>query len=371
MAALELALWVLLGLGLALALLLALRLRRLEKRRSSSTTQVVKVARVRMDSRPLPKLAKLPNLPKLVEDGDDLEITVIEQVAADPLELLELEEADELRPSRVDLTYEDEAQPEEPTAPKARILMSASGDTDCGRQRTRNEDRLLVRSDRSVFVVADGMGGHAGGAIASELAVRALDEAYSRRDFRGVVESSAAIPRRARELSLAIQQANHAVYSAAVSTPRLAEMGTTLVVAKFSPRKQRVYIGHVGDSRCYRLRQGSIRQLTTDHNLASVGLHGPHDDRLVRALGIQPTVTIDLIIDRPLPNDVYCLCSDGLSKMVSDAEILEMVEQEADLEGAVRALIALANERGGRDNITVVLVRVIEAVPARFSASSA
>jgi serine/threonine protein phosphatase PrpC len=369
MAALELVLWVLLGLGLVLALVLALRLRRLEKRRSAA--QVVKVAHVRMDSRPLPQLAKLPKLPKLVEDGDDLEITVMEQVAVDAQELLELGEADELRPSRVDLAYEDEAQLDEPTAPKARILMSASGDTDRGRQRTQNEDRLLVRSDRSVFVVADGMGGHAGGAIASELAVRALDEAYDRGEFRGVVDCNVAIPRRARELSLAIQQANHAVYSAAVSTPRLAEMGTTLVVARFSPRKQRVYIGHVGDSRCYRLRQGVIRQLTTDHNLASVGLHGPHDGRLVRALGIQPSVTIDLIIDRPLPNDVYCLCSDGLPKMVSDAEILTIVEQEADLEEAVRALIALANERGGRDNITVVLVRVIEAVPARFSASSA
>src|SRR5687767_4663096 len=132
MAALELVLWVLLGLGLGVALLLALRLRRLEKRRS--TSQVVRVAHVRMDSRPLPKLAKLPQLPKLVEDGDDLEITVIEQVAVDALELLELGEADELRPSRVDLVYEDEAQLEEPTAPKARILMSASGGTDCGRQ---------------------------------------------------------------------------------------------------------------------------------------------------------------------------------------------------------------------------------------------
>ena len=365
MAALELVLWVLLGSGLGLALLLALRLRSLEKPRSAPVTQIVKVARVRMDSRPLPQLPKLP------EDGDDLEITVIEQLPVDALELLELEEADELRPSRVDLLYEDAAQLDEPTAPKARILMSASGDTDCGLQRARNEDRLLVKSDRSVFVVADGMGGHAGGAIASELAVRALDEAYSRGDFRGVVESRSAIPRRARELSLAIQQANHAVYSAAASTPRLKEMGTTLVVAKFSPRKQRVYIGHVGDSRCYRLRQGSIRQLTTDHNLASVGLHGPHDGRLVRAVGIQPTVTIDLIIDRPLPNDVYCLCSDGLPKMVSDAEILATVERQADLEGAVQALIALANERGGRDNITVLLVRVIEAVPVRLSASSA
>ncbi len=353
MHALELALWLLLALGLALAAWLALKGRR-RSRRGKVKSRVVKVARARIDASPLPKL---------VEDGDDLEITVIEE-PLDLEELMELSELEELRPSRVDLIYQEQAEPDEPTAPAARILTSACGDTHCGRQRSKNEDRLLVFPERSMFVVADGMGGHAGGAIASELAVRALHEAYERRDFRGTVDADGVLPRRARELSLAIQQANHAIYSQASTTPQLAEMGTTLVVAKFSPRKQRVYIGHVGDSRCYRLRDGRLRQLTTDHNLASVGLRGPHDGRLIRALGIQPSVTIDLIIDRPQPNDVYCLCSDGLSKMVGDDEIEQMLERQPDLDEAVRALIDLANERGGRDNVTVVLVRVIEALPS-------
>jgi serine/threonine protein phosphatase PrpC len=362
MHALELGLWMVLGGGLALAAGLAFRAGRAGTRREAAARRVVKVARVRVDSRPLPKL---------VEDGDDLVITVIESTPAEVMELLDLGELDELRPSRVDLIYEDEAEVDEPTAPVARILMSARGHTDRGRQRTRNEDRLLVSPERSMFVVADGMGGYAGGAVASELAVRALDDTYARREFRGRVDAQRAIPRRARDLALAIQQANHAVYEKASTTPGLAEMGTTLVVAKFSPRKQRVYIGHVGDSRCYRLRRGTWRQLTTDHNLASVGFNGPNDGRLVRALGIQPSVTIDLIIDRPQSSDVYCLCSDGLPKMLSDREIQQVIEREPDLENAVKRLISLANERGGRDNVTVVLVRVIESVPARLSASSA
>lgn len=365
MANLELALWVVLGFGLALASWLSLRGRREEKERRASqpvSTRVVKVARARIDSRPLPKL---------VEDGGDLEITVIESTPAEVLEVLELGELDQLRPSRVDLIYEDEAEIDEPTSPVARILTSARGDTHCGRQRSKNEDRLLVLPQQAIFVVADGMGGHAGGALASELAVRALEEAYERKAFHGTVDTRRPIPRRARDLSLAIQQANHAVHSKACATPEFSEMGTTLVVAKFSPRKQRVYIGHVGDSRCYRLRRGTLRQLTTDHNLASVGFHGPNDGRLVRALGIQPSVTIDLIIDRPLPDDVYCLCSDGLPKMVSDEEICRVIQREPDLDRAVQALIALANERGGKDNITVVLVRVNEALPQRLSASSA
>jgi len=228
-----------------------------------------------------------------------------------------------------------------------------------------------VLPQRSVFVVADGMGGHRGGEIASELAVRALDTAYARGDFHGVVDSRRPIPRRARELSLAIQQANHAIYNTAATNPTLAEMGTTLVVAKFSPRKQRVYIGHVGDSRCYRLRCGAIRQLTTDHNLGSVGVAGPNAGQLVRALGVEASVTIDLIIDRPLANDVYCLCSDGLSKMLTDEEIRLVIEREKDLEAAVNSLIEQANARGGKDNVTVVLVRVLEAVASHLSVSNA
>ncbi len=309
-------------------------------------------------------------LPRFVEAGDDLDITVISAGPALPHRegdsaddgVLELTDLEEVRRSRVDLSFEDEAEIDEPTAPAARILMSAQGDTDCGRFRERNEDSLLMLREHSVFVVADGMGGHHGGGVASDLAVRTLNDVYSKRAFAGSIESERPIPRRARDLALAIQLANHAVHTRATSTPDLAEMGTTLVAARFSPRKQRVYIGHIGDSRCYRIRQGAIRQLTKDHTMASIGFAGPQAQRLVRAIGIGSSVTIDLIVDKPRPNDVYLLCSDGLPKMLSDEEMLSVVTGEPDLDGAVYSLIERANDRGGKDNVTVILVRVIERV---------
>ncbi len=360
----ELTLCCVIGFGLGLAFWFARRPKPAPAPRVQRARQTVKIARVRVDSRPLPRA---------VESGDDLELTIIDALphGNEVSEVAELTDVDELRRSKVQLIYEEKAEEEEePTSPAARILMVARGDSDRGRLRARNEDSLLVSAERSVFVVADGMGGHAGGQIASELAVRTLEAAYERRDFQGLVESELPIPRRGRELSLAIQMANHAVYEKAASTPGLAEMGTTLVVAKFSPRKQRVYIGHVGDSRCYRIRGRKIRQLTTDHNLASVGVVGATSERLVRAVGLEPSVVIDLIIDRPLPDDVYCLCSDGLSKMLTDQEIGQVVLASDELEAAVRSLIGLANERGGRDNITVVLVRVAQSVRLRASASA-
>jgi serine/threonine protein phosphatase PrpC len=356
--ALELGLWVAVAFGLGLAFWFY--------RKPSSPAprprHSVRIARVRVDSR---------SLPRMVHSGDDPDMTVIQSAAELGIgtdDVQELTDVEELRRSRVELIYQEQAETDEPTSPSARILMMARGQSDCGKIRKQNEDSLLIGSERSVFVVADGMGGHAGGQVASELAVQTLQQAYSRREFHGVVEADSPIPRRAKELALAVQMANHAVHETAATTPGLSEMGTTLVAAKFSPRKQRVYIGHVGDSRCYRIRGLDIRQLTTDHNLASVGVVGPTAGRLVRALGLEPSVVIDLIIDRPLPDDVYCLCSDGLSKMLSDEEIGAIVSAHEDLDKAVRSLIALANDRGGRDNVTVLLVRVVESVRQRASA---
>lgn len=316
-------------------------------------------------------------LPRFVEAGDDLDITVISAGPAQPKAsssqgegIVDLTEFEEVRRSRVDLIFEDEAEIDEPTAPMARILMSSQGHTDRGRFRARNEDSLLMLREHSVFVVADGMGGHHGGDVASDLAVKTLDHVYSQRAFQGSVESTRPIPRRARDLAQAIQLANHAVYMRANDDPTLSEMGTTLVAARFSPRKQRVYIGHIGDSRCYRVRDGAIRQLTKDHTMASIGMHGPHGQRLVRAVGIGSSVTIDLIVDKPRPNDVYLLCSDGLPKMVSDSEMLGVVRERPDLDLAVRGLIELANERGGKDNVTVILVRVVERLDQLASVAS-
>jgi len=276
-------------------------------------------------------------------------------VAAEPAP-----ETDEHRPSRVELTYEAEAEAEEVTSPVVRILIHAAGDSDRGRARAKNEDSMLVFPERSVFVVADGMGGHAGGEVASAVAVDVIRDAFERSLFEARTESAAEVPRRGRELACSIQMANEAIYALAQNDPALTKMGTTVVSARFSPNKQRVYIGHVGDSRCYRLRGDEFRQLTKDHIMSTFGVTGPRGNDLYQAVGVQPTLSIDLIVDKPSENDIYLLCSDGLSKMVSNEEIRDVLLAEADLEAAVYGLMELANDRGGRDNITLILVKVIE-----------
>jgi protein phosphatase len=152
--------------------------------------------------------------------------------------------------------------------------------------------------------------------------------------------------------------ANHTIFEHVRAHPDLEGMGTTLVAARFSPNKQRVYVGHVGDSRCYRLRNGQLRQMTTDHNMKAEGVEGLFADHLSRAVGIQEGVKVDLIIARPLARDRYLLCSDGLSKMVEDERLARILLEEPDLPRAVDRLVAAANEGGGRDNITVILVDV-------------
>jgi serine/threonine protein phosphatase PrpC len=234
--------------------------------------------------------------------------------------------------------------------------VSAASQTDQGRRRRRNEDSLPVLEDHHLFVVADGMGGHAGGDVASKMAVDIIGDAFKRNAFAG--EPYPDVPRRGAELALAIQMANKAIYDHARANSAYQGMGTTVVSARFSPNKQRVYFGHVGDSRCYRLRGAQLTQVTTDHTMAAQGVTGPLASHLNRAVGVQPGVKVDLIIARPRPDDVYLLCSDGLSKMVPDEEIQGILNKEGDLDQAVGKLVERANARGGRDNITVVLVQV-------------
>jgi protein phosphatase len=264
--------------------------------------------------------------------------------------------------SRVKIAYEQEAEEEETTSPLARILISAKGDSDRGHKRRANEDSLLSMPERSLFAVADGMGGYHGGAVASSLAVETLRQSFERERFVGELRSDKPVPRRAEELASAVLQANWAVFQAARRDPSLAQMGSTLVAARFSPNKQRVYIANVGDSRCYRLRGGKLRQLTTDQTMRLVGLQGPGANDLLQAIGVTSDLAIDLIVDKPRPNDIYLLCSDGLTKMVEDQEIERLLVEEGDLEAAVYGLIERANDNGGKDNVTVVLIKVIERV---------
>lgn len=274
------------------------------------------------------------------------------------------EEEDDSAPGQSDshvvVCYEEEAEEEESTSPLARILVSAKGESDRGRKRRSNDDSLLFVPEFSLFAVADGMGDAAGGQVASSLAVETLRQAFERDSFVGDLQSDKPIPRRGRELASSILQANWAVFDAARANPTLSPIGTTLVTARFSPNKQRLYIGHVGDSRCYRLRAGTLRQLTTDHTMGVLGLRGPRARDLMQAIGVTADLSIDLIVDKPRPDDLYLLCSDGLPKMVSDREIKRVLTDEPDLEAAVHGLIDLANDHGGTDNVTVVLVKVVE-----------
>ena len=269
-------------------------------------------------------------------------------------------ETDAPQATRVELSYEAEAELEETTSPTVRILICAVGDSDQGRMRPRNEDSLVVFPERSLFAVADGMGGHASGDVASAVAVDVLRDAFERNVFNAHTESDVEVPRRGRELACAIQMANEAIFSLGESDSKLKGMGTTMVAARFSPNKQRVYIGHVGDSRCYRLRGTAFRQLTSDHTMGSLGVQGPRSHHLFQAVGVGLTIAIDLIVDKPQGDDLYLLCSDGLSKMVTNDEIRQALLDESDIEAAVYGLMELANDRGGKDNITIVLVKVID-----------
>jgi serine/threonine protein phosphatase PrpC len=153
--------------------------------------------------------------------------------------------------------------------------------------------------------------------------------------------------------------ANAAILETAKSQPELEGMGTTVCAARFSANKQRVFIGHVGDSRCYRLRDGVFEQMTADHTMADHGVKGPGAAHLSRAVGIWPTVPIDVVMGVPLEDDVYLLCSDGLTKMLKDETIATVLKSEIDPKTAVERLVLFANSHGGKDNITVILIRVV------------
>ena len=255
------------------------------------------------------------------------------------------------------IIYDEDAATDEPTRTESLFLVSAKAQTDTGLRRKRNEDSVLVLESSSLFVVADGMGGYRGGELASQLAVSTMAQAYRSGAFDGPPHEN--VPTHASELARAIQMANAAILEEAKAKPELEGMGTTLCAARFSGKKKRLYVGHVGDSRCYRLRDGVLTQMTADHTMALHGVKGPQSAHLSRAVGIWPTVPIDVVMGVPVEGDVYLLCSDGLTKMLGDEAIADVLLAEEDLKAAVERLIAVANGRGGKDNITVVLIRVV------------
>jgi PPM family protein phosphatase len=255
------------------------------------------------------------------------------------------------------IAYDEDANADEPTKAHSFFLIHATAETDTGLRRKRNEDAVLVLEPHHLFAIADGMGGYQGGQLASQTAVKTIGAAWTASAFEGPPHEG--VPADATNLARSIQMANAAILELSRRKPELEGMGTTVCAARFSPNKRRLFIGHVGDSRCYRMRGGVLTQMTADHTMADFGVTGPESAHLSRAVGIWPTVPIDILTAVPAPGDVYLLCSDGLTKMLTDESIGAVLRGEDDPKTAVDRLILFANARGGKDNITVILIRVV------------
>jgi PPM family protein phosphatase len=249
-----------------------------------------------------------------------------------------------------------------------------------GMVRSHNEDAVFVNGDAGLAVLADGMGGYNAGEVASGIAVDVvssglLPELASGREL-SKIDVQSGLTHAALLLQQQIAAANKGIYEAAQARPECAGMGTTLVAAVF--HGNRVSIGHIGDSRCYRLRGEKFEQLTHDHSLLQEQIdsgqltqeqakYSLNKNLVTRALGIEAIVPADIAEYRVEANDIYLLCSDGLTDMV-DPEVVHNIvdEKRMQLPEAAAELIELANQNGGRDNISVILARV----PAEFLPSS-
>ena len=239
-------------------------------------------------------------------------------------------------------------------------LGRSVGLTDTGRRRRRNEDSFVC--EPPLFAIADGMGGAQAGEVASRLAAAVLNET-------ALVEDGELSEERIAEL---IQEANRRVFQRAREDAAASGMGTTMTVALVDGVAGTVAIGHVGDSRAYRVRNGELEQLTEDHSLVNELLKSgklspeeamshPQRSVITRAIGTEPDVDVDTFTVDALPGDLFLLCSDGLTDMISDEEILGLVRSgESDLDAAVRGLVEAANTSGGGDNITVVAFQITE-----------
>jgi len=248
----------------------------------------------------------------------------------------------------------------------------AAGLTDVGLQRDHNEDSFAILQDHELYIVADGMGGHRAGDVASKLATEAIVDffrATAAEDFTWPFHFDSRMSEEENRLLTGIKIANRQIVERSTRQRECHGMGTTVVGALFSGKKGKMYLGHVGDSRAYRVRGGEIKQMTRDHSLVNDYLLAMPElteeqkselpkNVITRALGMQEHVSVDLQGDDASVGDCYILCSDGLSGMIEDSEILEIVSQTANIEEACRKLIALANEHGGEDNITAVLVKI-------------
>ncbi len=246
-----------------------------------------------------------------------------------------------------------------------------SGDTNVGMKRDHNEDSFYLPSSERLAIVADGMGGHASGEVASRMAVDAIvgyfRETEGEQEITWPFKVDRGDAHNINRLTTAIKLANQQIFEEAERKAECHGMGTTVVSALFLDDV--LIVGHVGDSRLYRIRDGAIEQLTEDHSLLNDYVRMkrlseseiaafPHKNVIVRALGMKSSIEVDILQEHPRLGDLYVLCSDGLSGMVSDADIAALASEEPDLDKLCERLIASANGNGGIDNITVVCARL-------------
>lgn len=249
------------------------------------------------------------------------------------------------------------------------MKISYAAKTDVGMKRTHNEDYFSLVEEEQLFIVADGMGGHASGEVASKMAAETMGQFYERtRDEEATwpFKMDRSLSYIENRLACSIKLANLRIFETACKDIKLKGMGTTIVSSLVAGNK--LYVGHVGDSRCYRVRNGQISQLTRDHSLLEdykdakpdmteeEERNFPHKNVITRALGMRETVQVDINAYEVEDGDIFVLCSDGLSGMVDDEGIGECVSQAENLERAVAELVDRANRSGGTDNVTTLLL---------------
>lgn len=273
---------------------------------------------------------------------------------------------------------------------RAPVAFDSAIATDVGKVREKNEDSSLLIEDQGLFVVADGMGGHNSGEIASQICVESIKSFFESDSTTDVLETAFEAHKTRRQegqrsrtydefrLWKALEAANLHIYNTAKRYPQFRDMGTTVVAVQAVGN--RAYVGWVGDSRVYRVRGARIEQLTEDHSLANEYVkmkilrkedlpRFPYKNVIVRALGLSERVKVDTFYKECKKGDRYILCSDGLTDLVGDDEIKDIVLAASSSEQACQALVDTANSRGGVDNITVLVVHLFGSGKGRSSRS--
>ncbi len=253
------------------------------------------------------------------------------------------------------------------------MKCTSYGQTHPGMKRELNEDNFSILEDEGVFVVADGMGGHNAGEIASEITIDTIAKFFQAsskdEDVTWPYKMDPSLSVNANKLMVGIKFANRTIFRNASANTAYAGMGTTVVAILTKNGDDEIYVAHVGDSRCYCFCEDELIQVTEDHSLLNEYIKAgqitkeqaknfPHKNVIMRALGMKDNVLVDIQKKRVKPGETYLLCSDGLSDMLTDEEIADILKKYPDdIKGAAQELIDQANANGGKDNITVVLVK--------------